>query len=846
MAGTNKTLLGKYELLAVIGDGAEGRVYKAICAADDVPDVPSGEFVAIKRFKNTGHERESRHFLRQVQILGRLDHPNIVRHKHSFIWREKELEEDVYCLVMELLEGESLKSLIERGSGKILWEQVRDVLKPILEALNHANQSGIVHRDLKPSNIYITANGTPKLIDFGIARQEDGESTATNSVAGAKGTFDYMAPDFALQHGGFRGDEQSDIFSFGVILYYALTGTLPFPPLGEHAVRGYYVRWLSSQMPAASYGPHPIFRVLSGARTCISQCIDPDRKARFKTFKEVMESFGRIGYRRLKRDGEVYEFKDWLGKGGFSEVFKAKRLSDNRDVAVKRLFLTSQSARFIREAKILRGASHPNLTEYVDFVEVRNPSDEPEYYLVLEFLEGMPGAGLKNRISQSENGLDPAEVLELFIGYLDCLEHLHKKGIIHRDIKPANLYAPANNPQKGKIFDLGIAHDEEGTHTHGQVPGTLDFMPPEFAVQSSGRGSPQSDIYSLGVSLYLSLTKKLPYPALPQKEEEKMWLAFFQRAQNPLECPFDHPSFKAHPELIRLVRHAIAQDPRKRFESASAMNAELRRILKSWRTSAISEPDEHPTAITEAALLLEPGKIRNGNRKAIEPAVRPQRLELRSADGARFFVMNQSSVRIGRNRNCDVVARSFSKSGHEIREESLMISQFHAQIDWNGAACRLRDGGTYPEKGWQPSTAGLWVNGQKLSSGGQLDLVADKDYTISLGAPTLRSPFQLRTRLFSAKALPKPKPACYDLDLSPETPVCLMMTRLSFPVAVYFIVRSCAALSWADPRSGQTCLGLRQGRLHLGDTQSCELLVGGREVRAGALKFQVLDMPIVE
>ena len=78
----------------------------------------------------------------------------------------------------------------------------------------------------------------PKLIDFGIARQEDGEATATSSAAGAKGTFDYMAPDFALMHeGSFRGDEQSDIFSFGVLLYYTLTGRLPFPPLGENALR---------------------------------------------------------------------------------------------------------------------------------------------------------------------------------------------------------------------------------------------------------------------------------------------------------------------------------------------------------------------------------------------------------------------------------------------------------------------------------------------------------------------------------------------------------------------------------------------------------------------------------
>ena len=598
MAETTKTFLGKYELLEVIGDGAEGRVYKASCVADTVPGVARGELVAVKRLKSTGHDKESQLFLRQIKILSKLNHPNIVRHKDSFVWREKELEEDIYCLVMELLDGEPLKSLIEKNRGGIPWELAGDILHQTLQALQYASKNGVIHRDLKPSNIYITSKGVPKLVDFGIARQDDGESTATSSAAGAKGTFDYMAPDFALQHGGFRGDEQSDIFSFGVILYYTLAGSLPFPQLGEHADRGYYIRWLGQQPPIAEFR-HPVFRVLSHARTCVSKCIDPDRAARFKTFDEVMADFAQVGYRKLKHGSEVYEFIDWLGKGGFGEVFRARRVSDRRDVAVKRLFSTGQSARFVREAKILRNAAHPNLTEYVDFVEVRLRDDEREYYLILEYLPGMPDAGLRDRIRNSDNGLDPTEALQLFVRYLDCLEHLHKNGIIHRDIKPGNLYAPAGAPQKAKIFDLGIAHDEEGTRTHGQVPGTLDFMPPEFATQTSGRGSAQSDIYSIGVTLYQSLTKKLPFPRLPEKEAEA-WIAFFRRSEKPLDCAFDHPVFKSHPELTPLLSRALAHDPKRRFASAGAMRDEIKKILQKWGAPTLDYDydDERPTAAT--------------------------------------------------------------------------------------------------------------------------------------------------------------------------------------------------------------------------------------------------------
>jgi serine/threonine protein kinase len=693
MAETTKTFLGKYELLEVIGDGAEGRVYKASCNADTVPGVARGELVALKRLKSTGHEKESQQFLRQIKILSKLKHPNIVGHKDSFVWREKELEEDIYCLVMELLDGEPLKQLIEKYRGGLPWELAGGILSQTLQALQYASKNGVIHRDLKPSNIFITKSGVPKLVDFGIARQDDGESTATSSAAGAKGTFDYMAPDFALQHGGFRGDEQSDIFSFGVILYYTLAGALPFPQLGEHADRGYYIRWLGQQMPIAEFR-HPVFRVLAHARSCIGRCIDPDREARFKTFDEVMADFAQVGYRKLKHGSEVYEFTDWLGKGGFGEVFRARRVSDRRDVAVKRLFSTGQSSRFVREAKILRDAAHPNLTEYVDFVEVRVRDDEREYYLILEYLAGMPDAGLKDRIKNSENGLDPTEALQLFVCYLDCLEHLHKNGIIHRDIKPGNLYAPAGNPRKAKIFDLGIAHDEEGTRTHGQVPGTLDFMPPEFATQTSGRGSAQSDIYSIGVTLYQTLTKKLPFPRLPDKEAEA-WIAFFRRGDKPLDCPFDHPVFTSRTELVPLLRRALAHDPKRRFESAGAMRDEIKKILLKWGATSFDYDDERPTAAT--MIMPQPASKRPAPEEEFEdievleaapvPAVDPAELERqRRADAEAEKNKRAEAERLAQEKE-----RQAEAARIKAREEAERLAQEQARKAAADAEKRQRE-----------------------------------------------------------------------------------------------------------------------------------------------------------
>ncbi|MDR3458531.1 MAG: FHA domain-containing serine/threonine-protein kinase [Verrucomicrobiae bacterium] len=857
---TNRTFLGKYELLAVIGDGAEGRVYKARhTTADHGGD--QGELVAVKRLKNTGHDKESQQFIRQNKILSKLNHPNIVSYKDSFVWQEKEIEDDIYCLVMELLDGEPLKAVLERNSNGLAWELVRNVLTHTLSALQYACKKGVIHRDLKPSNIYITRGGVPKLVDFGIARQDDGEATATSSAAGAKGTFDYMAPDFALQPGGFRGDEQSDIFSFGVILYHTLTGSLPFPPLGENAARGYYIRWLGNQPTSAEFR-HPIFRVLSHASSCVRKCIHPDRAERFKTFDEVVASFNQIGHRKLKHNSEVYELTGWLGRGGFGEVYRARRVRDQREVAVKRLFSVNYSSRFVREAKILRDSPHPNLTQYVDFIDAQMSGGEREYYLILEYLEGMPGAGLRARIKKSGDGLDPVEALQLFVGYLDCLEHLHRNGIIHRDIKPANLYAPERNPQKAKIFDLGIAHDEEGTRTHGQVPGTLDYMPPEFAAQSSGRGSAQSDIYSIGVTLYQALTGRLPFPRLPEKEDEA-WVAFFRRAEKPLDCPVDHPVFRSHPELVSLVRRAVGHDHKRRFPSAGAMRDEIKQILKKWSSSPVVDDEERPTATTMAHPrnfavpepqpdpVPDPEIKKSAEQRPPAPApappvvsppvaVRPQRLELHDQDGTRIYLTTQSAVRIGRNRDCEIFTRAMNSSGQEQREQSLMISQYHALIEWRKEACVLKDGGLHPERGWQPSTAGLWVDGQRVTGGGIVDLLPNRGYRIALGDPgrPAANPIEFNARLWAVKDLPAFQPS----GQAAEAPACLVLRRLAGPRWIYILLRSGAALAWADSRCGRACAGLHQGSLHLGEGSDRTPLLPGSTVTAGALNFKVTDL----
>ena len=221
------TTISHYEVLALLGEGGMGAVYRA-------RDFQLGRQVAIKRLlpsERGSAERKSR-FLQEARATSALNHPNIVT-IHDVV-------EDPAgdCIVMEFVRGQTVASLI--AGGRIPVVDTLRIGVQIADALAAAHGIGIVHRDLKPANVMITPEGLAKVLDFGLAKvdgqgalalgdtdttmslQFEGPRTTEGSIVG---TIAYMSPEQAQ---GGRVDARSDIFSFGCVLYEMLTGDHPF------------------------------------------------------------------------------------------------------------------------------------------------------------------------------------------------------------------------------------------------------------------------------------------------------------------------------------------------------------------------------------------------------------------------------------------------------------------------------------------------------------------------------------------------------------------------------------------------------------------------------------------
>jgi predicted ATPase len=269
---SNGTKIGPYLVLGPLGAGGMGEVYLA-------RDERLGRDVALKMLPNELAQDEDSlaNFRREALTLAALNHPNIAT-IHGF----EESPDGHLALVLERIEGESLKDRIERGP--LALEEAMQVCAQVAEAVEVAHERGVVHRDLKPGNVMIGPRGIVKVLDFGLARSvKDMAGAPDATMSGSPG---YMSPE---QVNGAEQDERTDMFSFGCVLYECLTGRRAFDAESEFEL----MAMLSFHEPDRALLPD---RTPARIRQLVDRCLAKDPEVRLRDMRfariELEEALG--------------------------------------------------------------------------------------------------------------------------------------------------------------------------------------------------------------------------------------------------------------------------------------------------------------------------------------------------------------------------------------------------------------------------------------------------------------------------------------------------------------------------------------------------------------------------
>ena len=274
-----------------------------------------------------------------------------------------------------------------------------------------------------------------------------------------------------------------------------------------------------------------------------------------------------------------YELHERIGRGGMADVFMARDLLLDRDVAVKILFPEHAVdpnfvERFRREAQSVAGLNHPNIVGVYDWGQTGNT-----YFMAMEFVKGRTLAEVLRR----QGRLTARSAASVGGSIANALAYAHRNNVVHRDIKPANILMASNGDIK--VVDFGIARALDSAHDggltqDGAVMGTATYFSPE---QAKGEGLDlRSDLYSLGIVLYELVTGKPPFSG-----ESALATAYKQVHDVPTRMK-DHVA-DVPPALEAIVSKCMAKEPTRRYATAEQLRDDLRYFLNNQPTMAMDE-----------------------------------------------------------------------------------------------------------------------------------------------------------------------------------------------------------------------------------------------------------------
>lgn len=293
--------------------------------------------------------------------------------------------------------------------------------------------------------------------------------------------------------------------------------------------------------------------------------------ARVTTDTDTLTDPPQIGSYRIKRR---------IGEGAWGIVYEAEQARPQRPVALKIIrperATNDARRRFEREAALLARLQHPGIAQIFEAgtADISSTTGEPLSlpFIAMEYIEGRSLD--QYRLSRSDS---PSEHISLVASICDAVEHAHQRSIIHRDLKPRNILI--DNRGTAKVLDFGIAilsasvlDAAEMRTRNDALAGTIPYMSPE---QLTGEPDTRSDIYALGVILYELLAKRLPYPLEGQQLGEQIRIIC-----NDPPLPLSRANHALRGDIEVVVEKALQKDPNQRYQTATALAEDLRRILR--------------------------------------------------------------------------------------------------------------------------------------------------------------------------------------------------------------------------------------------------------------------------